>query len=60
MPIFDLLNNYKTKTMEKLKELFEKLESLKAAYKNGYLSTNEYSTNYTNIYKQIKRLTLNK
>ena len=46
--------------MEKLKQLFEELESLKAAYKMGYLSTNEYSTNYTNIYKKIKRLTLNK
>jgi len=45
--------------MEKLKQLFEELESLKTAYKNGYLSTNEYSTIYFNIYKKIKRLTLN-
>jgi len=40
-----------------LKELFEKLESLKIAYKMKYLSTNEYCTNYNNIYKQIKNLT---
>lgn len=50
-------NNTKTKKMEKVKELFEKLESLKIAYKMGYLSANEYSTNYTNIYKKIKNLT---